>query len=123
MIEMSHEHHAHGEQEEEENSRGKVIRLVISAVIFFVLLFLEHVAKVPFMGNRIVNTILYLIPYLLSGYGIIKEALEGIVHGEYLDENFLMFIASVGAFFVGENAEAAAVLLFALFLIDCLFLN
>lgn len=109
---MSHEHHAHGEQEEEENSRGKVIRLVISAVFFFVLLFLEHVAKVPFMGNRIVNTLLYLIPYLLSGYGIIKEALEGIVHGEYLDENFLMFIASAGAFFVGENAEAAAVFLF-----------
>lgn len=107
---MEHEH-GH-KQEEEKNERGKKIRLIISIVIFAVVLFLEHVVKLPVLQNRVVNTLCYLVPYLLCGWGVIREAMEGIFHGEILDENFLMFLASVGAFAVGENAEAAAIFIF-----------
>lgn len=109
---MAHEHGHEHEHGEEENGRGKKVRLVLAIVIFGILLLLEHVVKLPILKNRWVNLICYLVPYLLCGTGVIREAAGGILHGEVLDENFLMFLASVGAFFVGENAEAAAVFLF-----------
>lgn len=111
---MAHDHekeHSHGHGEGEDRKK-QLFRLIFSAVFFFVLLILEHVVKLPAMKDRLTNTFLYMIPYLIVGSGIIREAVEGIWHGEVLDENFLMLIASLGAFAVGENAEAAAVFLF-----------
>ncbi len=55
---------------------------------------------------------LYLIPYLIIGYDILKKAVLGILHGEVFDENFLMAVATVGAFALGEYQEGAAVMLF-----------
>lgn len=55
---------------------------------------------------------LYLVPYLLAGIPVLKEAAEGLFHGELLDENFLMAAATIGAFFLGEYAEAVFVMLF-----------
>ena len=53
----------------------------------------------------------YLLPYLIIGYDVLLEAVEHIFHGQVFDENFLMAIASVAAFGVGEYPEAAAVML------------
>lgn len=55
---------------------------------------------------------LYLIPYLLIGYDILKKALRGIWNREIFDENFLMAVATVGAIILGEYLEATAVMLF-----------
>ena len=55
---------------------------------------------------------LYLIPYLLIGYDILKKAVRGIWNREIFDENFLMAVATVGALLLGEYLEAAAVMLF-----------
>lgn len=55
---------------------------------------------------------LYLVPYLLVGTSVLKEAAEGLIHGELLDENFLMAAATVGAFILGEYPEAVFVMLF-----------
>lgn len=55
---------------------------------------------------------LYLIPYFIVGFGTLKEAAEGIVHGEVFDENFLMTVATLGAFALGDYAEACFVMLF-----------
>ncbi len=56
--------------------------------------------------------IAFLVPYLIVGYEVIREAIKNIVHGEIFDEKFLMLVATVGAFGVGEYPEAVAVMLF-----------
>ena len=55
---------------------------------------------------------LYLIPYLVIGYDILKKAAKGILRGQPFDENFLMAVATVGAMALGEYLEGAAVMLF-----------
>ena len=55
---------------------------------------------------------LYLIPYFVIGYDVLRKAVMGIVHGEVFDENFLMAIATVGAMLLGEYGEGVAVMLF-----------
>uniref|UniRef100_UPI004057C22C heavy metal translocating P-type ATPase n=1 Tax=Acetatifactor sp. TaxID=1872090 RepID=UPI004057C22C len=56
--------------------------------------------------------LLYLIPYLIIGYDILRKAVLGILHGEVFDENFLMAVATVGAMILGDYAEGVAVMLF-----------
>ena len=56
--------------------------------------------------------LVFLVPYLLIGYDVLKEAVESIFHGQMLDEHFLMMVATVGALCVGELEEAVAVMLF-----------
>lgn len=55
---------------------------------------------------------LYMVPYLIIGYDILRKAVLGIVHGEVFDENFLMAVATVGAIILGEYTEGVAVMLF-----------
>ena len=54
----------------------------------------------------------FLIPYLVIGWDVLWRAVRNIAHGQVFDENFLMAIATVGAFFIGEYAEAVFVMLF-----------
>ncbi len=90
------------------------IRIIIAAVLIVVLHF------VPVQGY--LRFLLYLIPYMIIGYDILRKAALGIAHGEVFDENFLMAIATVGAMLLGvyneahgqegEFAEGVAVMLF-----------
>ena len=59
-----------------------------------------------------VQAVLFLLPYLLIGYDVLRKAVLGFVHGQVFDENFLMALATVGAFATGEYAEAVFVMLF-----------
>ena len=68
------------------------------------------VSFLPFEGW--IKGTLYMIPYLLIGYDILKKAVRGIWNREIFDENFLMLIATIGALIVGEYLEAVAVMLF-----------
>lgn len=79
-------------------------RIILSALLLAVLSF------VPVEGP--LRAVLYLIPYLIIGYDILRKAVLGIVHGEVFDENFLMAAATVGAMLLGEYVEGAAVMLF-----------
>lgn len=79
-------------------------RIIAAAVLMAALHF------VPVQGY--LKGILYLIPYLMIGYDILRKAVLGIVHGEIFDENFLMAVATVGAMLLGEYAEGVAVMLF-----------
>ncbi len=81
-----------------------LIRIVIAAVLMAVLHFL------PVDGY--VRLALYMIPYLIIGYDILRKAVLGIVHGQVFDENFLMAVATVGAVLLGEYTEGVAVMLF-----------
>ena len=85
--------------------KKKLIRIIIS----FILLVLAFILK---LDNVIINAILFIISYLIVGYDIIFKALRNITRGKVFDENFLMTIATIGAFFIGEFPEAVAVMLF-----------
>lgn len=86
-------------------------RILIVLVIFTVLLILEKTGlldKLPL----VVKFAIFLVPYIMIGYDVIKKAVINIRHGQVFDENFLMMIATFGAFGIGEYPEAVAVMLF-----------
>lgn len=83
----------------------KVLIRIIAAAVFMVILHF-----IPVTGR--LSLLLYLIPYFIIGYDILRKAFLGIIHGEVFDENFLMAIATVGAIGLGEYSEGVAVMLF-----------
>lgn len=87
-------------------------RIIVTAIVYAALLVMEHVASSDFMETFPYGLILFLIPYFIIGWDIIYKALRNISHGQVFDENFLMFVATVGAFIVGEYSEGVAVMLF-----------
>lgn len=92
------------EEHEEKSGKTKFIRLGISAGIFL--------AALIFRPESYLNAALYFIAYLLAGGEVILKALKNIVRGEIFDENFLMVVATVGAFSIGQYPEGVAVMLF-----------
>ena len=84
--------------------KKNLYRILIAAVLMVVLHF------VPLEGAA--KGVLYLIPYLVVGGDILKKAVQGIGHGQLMDENFLMAVATVGAMILGEYSEGVAVMLF-----------
>ena len=86
-------------------------RIMIAFVLFLGLIICEHTGVFVLL-NHVLLFVLYLIPYLIVGYDIIFKAARNIAHGQVFDENFLMMIATFGAFGVGEYSEAVAVMLF-----------
>ncbi len=86
-------------------------RIIVVLILFFALLIAEHIGlleNIPQIGLFVI----YLIPYLIIGYDVLKKAFINISHGQVFDENFLMMIATFGAFGIGEYSEALAVMLF-----------
>ena len=102
------------------NKRQKktLIRIIIAAVLLVVIAIAEPLIESmepPFQAvplAKIVTFVLYLIPYLVIGCDILKKAFKGILNGQVMDENFLMAVATVGAFCLGEYREGVAVMLF-----------
>ena len=86
-------------------------RILIVLGIFTVLLILEKTGLLKTVP-LIVRFLLFLVPYVMIGYDVIKKAAVNISHGQVFDENFLMMIATFGAFGIGEYPEAVAVMLF-----------
>ena len=83
----------------------KVLYRIIIAVVLLV-----AVHFIPVTGYW--KALIFLVPYLVIGCDILRKAVLGIVHGEVFDENFLMAVATVGAFLLGEYTEGVAVMLF-----------
>lgn len=81
-----------------------LVRIILSAVL------LVAAALIPVDG--IVKLVLFLIPYAVIGWDVLWKAIRNIAHGQVFDENFLMAIATVGAFALGEYPESVAVMLF-----------
>lgn len=86
-------------------------RIIVTFLLFTVLMVCEHTGGMD-GWNKIVLFVIYLVPYLVIGYDIVYKAARNISHGQVFDENFLMMIATFGAFGVGEYSEAVAVMLF-----------
>lgn len=81
----------------------------IKIIIAFILFILAVVISFP---SILINKILFLISYLIVGLNILKKAIRNIFRGKVFDENFLMTVATLGAFAIGELSEAVAVMLF-----------
>ena len=79
---------------------------IISALVIYVVLRIINVE------NPYLDFFLYLIPYLIVGYDVLKGAIHGILNKQVFDENFLMAVATVGAIGLGDYPEAVAVMLF-----------
>lgn len=85
-----------------------LIRIIVSAVLLAAIMITTKLVEI----NKWIQLALYLVPYLIIGYDILKKALKGIFKGQIFDENFLMAVATVGAVALGEFSEGAAVMLF-----------
>ena len=98
--EHEHEHLHH--HEEEESPRQTIIKIAVATVLLIAAVIVEkHTQWATWQ-----YLLLYLIPYLTVGWDTLKEAAEALAHGEALDENFLMSIATLGALAIGFLPEA-----------------
>lgn len=95
--------------------KKKILRIAVSAVLLCVAVWVEHNTHLAVWQLLLV----YLVPYLVAGYDVVGEAIEGLLHGEALDEDFLMFLATLGALLIGflpgaetEFPEAVFVMIF-----------
>lgn len=81
-----------------------LIRIIVASCMMIALSFLPV--------NGVIRFALYMVPYIVIGYDILKKAFKGIRNGQVFDENFLMAIATVGAIILAEYEEGVAVMLF-----------
>lgn len=95
---------AHDHEEKEENLKAEVVKLVIALIIFATAFFKVVPGKI--------ETWLFVAAYILSGYEVLLKSIKNIFRGEVFDENFLMSIATLGAFAINKPGEAAAVMIF-----------
>lgn len=79
-------------------------KLIIGAILYIIAMILSK--------DSIVAAILFVVSYVLIGGGVVYSAFRNIIRGELFDENFLMTVATLGAFFIGEFPEGVAVMLF-----------
>lgn len=84
------------------------IRIIIALALLAVIAVALHFIELPWWAELI----LYVIPYAIAGYDVLKTAFINLIHGQIFDEKFLMMVATVGAFGTGEYPEASAVMLF-----------
>lgn len=96
--------HDHEHEEKEENLKVEVVKLVIALIIFATAFFKVVPGKIA--------TWLFVAAYILSGYEVLLKSIKNIFRGEVFDENFLMSIATLGAFAISKPGEAAAVMIF-----------
>lgn len=113
-----HEHghsHEHGEEEKELT----VKQLIFAAVLFVLGLVLEHLPLETWLPDlpkielihRAICMVLYFIAYLITGKDIVIGAVSNLIHGELMDEAFLMSVSSIGAILLGKYEEAVAIMI------------
>ncbi len=100
----------------------KRLKKIIVALVIFAIAMVLNILNLPYTkfafnikGNEIeisIANILFIISYIIVGFEIVKKAFRNITRGKIFDENFLMTVATIGAFFVGEFPEAVTVMLF-----------
>ena len=97
-----HEHHHEHHHEHEGSLKGQIIKIAIAVVLLFAAVIIEknsHLATWQLL-------LVYLVPYLFIGFDTLKEAAEGLAHGEAFNEHFLMAIATIGALCIGFMPDA-----------------
>ena len=85
--------------------KKKGIKIIIAFILFLIAFIIKF-------NNAIINNTIFIIAYIIVGLEIVRKAIRNILRGKVFDENFLMTLATIGAFFIGEFPEAVAVMLF-----------
>ena len=85
--------------------KKKSFKIIISLILFLIAMIINF-------NNELINKVIFIIAYIIVGLEIVRKALRNIFRGKVFDENFLMTVATVGAFGIGEFPEAVAVMLF-----------
>ena len=104
VIEKINDKHKHDHQHSDEERNKTLIKLLIGAILFAMPTFMKL--------NQTLTVSLYIVSYLVIGYDIVWQAIKNILKRQIFDENFLMTIATIGAFAIGEYPEGVAVMLF-----------
>ncbi len=85
--------------------KKKGVKIVIAFILFIIAIIIKF-------NNEWINNAIYIISYTIVGFEIVRKAIRNIFRGKVFDENFLMTVATIGAFGIGEFPEAVAVMLF-----------
>lgn len=85
--------------------KKRAIKIIIAFILFITAIIIPE-------ENLLIKNLLYIISYVIVGFEIVKKAFRNIFRGKVFDENFLMTVATIGAFGIGEFSEAVAVMLF-----------
>ena len=108
-------HHEHEHHHHEHDLKSQIIKIVVTVVLLVAAVIIEKRCDLPTWQMLLI----YLIPYLFIGFDTLKEAVEGLAHGEAFNEHFLMSIATIGALCIGflpgaetQFPEAVFVMLF-----------
>ena len=88
--------------------KNVLVRIIVSIVLLIALAIVTRMVEL----KQWIELVLYMIPYLVIGYDILKKAVKGIMNRQVFDENFLMAVATVGAVALGDYKEGVAVMLF-----------
>ena len=112
---VEHEHYHDHEHHHEGSLKGSIIKIAVTVVLLVAAVIIEKKCDLPTWQLLLI----YLVPYLIIGFDTLKEAAEGLVHGEAFNEHFLMSIATIGALCIGflpgaetQFPEAVFVMLF-----------
>lgn len=97
--------------------KKRTIKIIIALVLFLIALIIdfsniEVIRNIINFDAKYINNGIFIISYLIVGFDILKKAFRNIFRGKVFDENFLMSVATIGAFGIGEFPEACAVMLF-----------
>lgn len=104
LVPEAEAENAHGE---EGGMAKELLSLAVGVLVYAAALILDHV-----IGLNVLGLILYIILYLILGYGVLAATVKNLRGGNFFDENFLMTVATIGAFILGEYSEAVGVVLF-----------
>jgi Cd2+/Zn2+-exporting ATPase len=114
-CEEHHEHHEHEHHHQETSLKAQIIKIVVAVVLLIAAVLVEKTCHLTTWQLLLV----YLVPYLYIGFDTLKEAAEGLAHGEAFNEHFLMSVATLGALGIGflpgaetQFPEAVFVMLF-----------
>lgn len=86
-------------------NKKEILKILLSVVLLIVAIFLKNI-------NKYVSFAIFVFSYLIVGWNVIRKALKNIFHGQWMDENFLMTLSTIGAFFIKEYPEAVGVMIF-----------
>lgn len=109
-----HEHKHNHEHSHEGYDEGNIKKLILAIIFFVLALLVEKTSLLGFKNyeflHRTMYMFLYFASYFLTGFSVIKEAVENLIHKEFFGEEFLMTVATIGAVCMGEYSEAVAVM-------------
>ena len=95
-----------------QKQKKMLVRILTAFVLFLGAAAGDHAGAFDGLPGVLPRLLIFMVPYLVIGWDIVYKAARGIGNGQVFDENFLMTIATFGAFGVGEYTEAVAVMLF-----------